>query len=532
MSSSKSLTQLDENSLLRSMTIEEKVGQLLMVHFHGKMANQDSKQLIQNLKVGGIIYYTWANELSCPHQVQNLSLGLQKQTHKNRLNIPLLIAVDQEGGVVSRLQYGFTDFPGNWAIGRTNNPLLAQQSAYALGQELKAVGINMNLAPVIDINTSSHHPIIGIRSFGSDPYTVSLFADYTLRGYQQAQMIATLKHFPGHGDACIDSHCHLPSLQKSQKELESTDLLPFKKLAQDVEVIMTAHLLVPALDPKRCSTLSEPTLTYLRENLNFQGVILSDSLSMQAIAESCPSFEEAAIQALQAGCDMLLLGGKSLLESHSMLEFSLSDIQRIHHALVYAVKVGRISEQRLNQAVERILNLKKRYLSISQTKKLSIQQHVTTLDHQKIAQCIASTALQITSGDPTCLNSVHHKQLVVLAPQLLAQNIKNASLLELSQKTQSWFYDLAPSYHDISAAQYLTEQADLALIFCYNAWKYEAQAALIQAVLDLGKPVILVSTRDPIDSSLFPHTYLTLTTFSPSLFSMQAVYKLLAGECK
>jgi len=157
---------------IQTMTLEEKVGQLLMVHFHGEVTNNDAKVLISETKVGGIIYYNWSNELNSPAQVQDLSFGLQKLTQDNRLPIPLFIAVDQEGGVVNRLNYGFTEFPGNRALGETRDPNLAWMAALFIGQELQAVGVNINLAPVVDVNINPHNPIIGVRSFGDDPETV------------------------------------------------------------------------------------------------------------------------------------------------------------------------------------------------------------------------------------------------------------------------------------------------------------------------------------------------------------------------
>lgn len=177
------------------LSLEEKVGQLLMVHFHGEVANEEAKNLIQDTKVGGIIYYNWSNGLDSPEQVRMLSESLQALVKKNLNPIPLLIAVDQEGGVVSRLSKGFTQFPGNRALGETSHPELAEESAFIIGCELQAVGVNMNLAPVVDINSNPRNPIIGIRSFGEDSDTVIAFGKSALQGYAAAQIIATLKHF-------------------------------------------------------------------------------------------------------------------------------------------------------------------------------------------------------------------------------------------------------------------------------------------------------------------------------------------------
>lgn len=347
---------------LEEMTLEEKVGQLLMVHFTGEKINEDAKSLIQEVKVGSIIYYNWSNGLHSPEQVRTLSADLQKLAEANQHPIPLLIAADQEGGVVARLKQGFTQFPGNRALGQTGDPHLAESVALAMGKEMLAVGINMNLAPVVDVNSNPSNPVIGARSFGKDAETVFVFGEKALSGYRQAQVIATLKHFPGYGDVTVDPHQDLPIVRKSKEELQRVELLPFAKLASSADAIMTAHVLVPALDTENCSTLSEKTLRYLRETIGFKGVIVADSLIMEGVVKKCQTVDEAAIQALKAGCDILILGGKLLNGEHAGFELTVANVKRIQSALIHAVKTGRIPETRVDQAVERILHLKNRYL--------------------------------------------------------------------------------------------------------------------------------------------------------------------------
>jgi beta-N-acetylhexosaminidase len=340
------------------LTLEEKVGQLLMVHVQGEAVNNDAKTLIQKTKVGGIIYYNWANGLHSPEEVRSLSASLQKLTEENRIHIPLLIATDQEGGVVTRLKNGFTQFPGNKALGETGDPHQAYVASEVMGREMRAVGVTMNLAPVVDINSNPRNPVIGARSFGDNPATVIAFGEQALIGYRKAGVITTLKHFPGHGDTEVDSHVDLPVVNKSLEELKQVELAPFAKLASSADAIMTAHILVPALDPDAPATLSEKTVSYLRNRIGFQGVIITDSLVMQGLLKRCSSVDEAAILALQAGHDILLLGGKQLKEGQTHFELTVSDVERIHSKIVEAVKSGRISEARLNQAVEKILRLK------------------------------------------------------------------------------------------------------------------------------------------------------------------------------
>lgn len=341
-----------------TMSLEEKVGQILMVHFHGCEANEEARELIQELHVGGIIFYTWSNGLDSPEQVQRLCTGLQTLAQHNRNPIPLLLAVDQEGGKVSRFKSGFTQIPNNQVIALAGDPATAEAAARTIGTELRSVGINMNLAPVVDVNCNPNNVIIGARSFGADPATVVTFGAAALRGYHQAQVLTTLKHYPGHGDVSVDSHHGLPVVNKSLQELQEMELLPFAQLAHSTDAIMTAHIVVPALDADNCATLSEKVLGYLRNTIGFRGVIIADSLVMEGVLQKCSSVDEAAIQALNAGCDILLLGGKLFQGERAGFELSVDDIKRIHTSLVAAVRSGRIPLSRLDSVVERVMQLK------------------------------------------------------------------------------------------------------------------------------------------------------------------------------
>ncbi len=347
------------SSHLEEMTVEEKVGQLMLVHFHGEKGNEDAKRLIQEVHVGGIIYYNWANGLHSPKQVLELSSDLQMLGSQNRIPIPLLIAVDQEGGRVARLTKGFTLSPGNGALGMTGDVKLAEELAFTMGKELRAVGVNFNLAPVVDINSNPQNPVIGSRSFGDSIEIVVPFARHAIQGYHKAGVITSLKHFPGHGDVEIDSHEDLPILLKSKEQLEKLELVPFFALAKEADTVMTAHIVVPSIDPLYSATLSKKVLDILRKEFN--GVIVTDSLVMEGVLKNCSSVEDAAILAINAGCDLLCFGGKQLIDES--LELTVKDLERIHKSLVDAVKSGQISQERLNASVQRILDLKSKYLN-------------------------------------------------------------------------------------------------------------------------------------------------------------------------
>lgn len=511
------------------MSLEEKVGQVLMVHFHGDIINDDAKTLVQDTKVGAIIYYNWSNGLTSPAQVRALSEGLQQLAKENRIPIPLLIAADQEGGVVARLQTGFTAFPGNRALGETSDPHLAKLAALAMGQELQAVGINMNLAPVVDVNSNPRNPVIGVRSFGDDPKTVIAFGKKALDGYKLANVVATLKHFPGYGDVAVDPHEDLPIIRKSQAELEQVELLPFAKLASSADAIMTAHILVPALDSENCSTLSEKTLDYLRNVIGFQGVIVADSLVMEGVLKKCHSVDEASIAALNAGCDLLILGGKLLNGEHSGFELTTADVQRVHNSIVKAVKSGRLPEDKLNGAVERILKLKKSYLN--STAPADLQDNVNTASHRELAQKIASSALQIQEKFPHRIGRLSDRKILLVAPEILQDNLQNTSLLKMGVSMNSHFFEgLNPSSADADGAKKQANDADVVIVCSYNAWRNPAAVELTQAILATEKPVILLCLRDPLDAALFSDADLVVTSFSPSAQSLQAIADQLADK--
>jgi len=347
--------------MAEEFSLEEKVGQMLIVHFNGSTVNEEARRLIGEAHVGGFIYYNWANVLDSPLQVQKLSFDLQ-ETAKTKGKIPLWICVDQEYGPVVRLKEGFTSFPGNRDFAKSHRPELAQSWAQAIGRELQAVGVNVNFAPVIDISSHPETSYITARAFGDSAEVVIAFAKPTLEGYRQAGILAVPKHYPGYGDAAIDPHKDLPWVKKTVEELENVDLKPFIQLSPHADAFMTAHIMVPAFDTVHCATLSKILIDgYLRQKVNFQGLIFSDSLVMQGLLNNITSIEEAAILAIQAGCDILILGGKQINSIQQGFELNIERNLRIHEAIVKAVRQGRISLETIDAAFNRILHFKKKY---------------------------------------------------------------------------------------------------------------------------------------------------------------------------
>jgi len=278
-----------------------------------------------------------------------------------------IVAVDQEGGGrATRLKgEGFLKLPAAREIGENEAYLLAK----TMGEQMREVGITFNLAPVVDLDSNPQNPVIGARSFGSDPDRVIAVAEKMLAGYRDAGVAVCLKHFPGHGDTTQDSHLHLSRIDKTVEELQKGELKPFRALAEKADAIMTAHILVPALDPDNPATCSEKILTgLLRREWRYEGVVVSDSLTMRAVAPDQQSFEktvasvsEAAVRAFNAGCDLLILGRIEWADFTPTPEQEARFPSLIFQNFSRAVEEGRISQERLRASRLRIENLRSHY---------------------------------------------------------------------------------------------------------------------------------------------------------------------------
>lgn len=327
------------------MTVQDKVGQLFMIGFEGTHLSQEFIAWLQEYRPGGVILFS--RNVVNPAQIAHLTNSLQEHAPHS----PLLIAIDQEGGRVSRLPPEFTIFPSAATVSACHSTELAYAAAATTAVELRAVGINMNMAPVLDVNTNPSNPIINDRAFGAHPDQVCTFGSATIAGLQDNKVIACGKHFPGHGETTTDSHKELSVVNVSGERLEQVELRPFyQAIEQGVATIMSAHVRYPALDEHAVATLSRPILTnLLRTQLRFQGVTLTDDLEMNAILMQF-SVEEAAIRALQAGADMLVICHKQDRQSAAML------------AVKHALEEGRLAVDSINASLDRLRRLKEQFL--------------------------------------------------------------------------------------------------------------------------------------------------------------------------
>ncbi|HAP41080.1 MAG: beta-N-acetylhexosaminidase [Nitrospira sp.] len=328
------------------MTLREQIGQLFMMGFTGTTVSKDLASFMKAYTPGGAIFFR--RNLESVQQIVDLTNGLQKLSPAS----PLLIAIDQEGGRVSRLPAEFTIFPPCAQLGQCNSSELAYSAAATIAKELRAVGINMNMAPVLDVNSNPENPVIGDRAFGADPDLVAELGQATIGGLQDNLVVACGKHFPGHGDTSTDSHKELPVVDAGLQRLRDTEFPPFQQAIRfGVASLMTAHVLYRVLDPDAPATLSPAVIQrLLREEFRYDGVVFTDDLEMHAIIDH-DGIGEAAVRSFVAGCDVLLI-----CKDQDRVQTAMEAMER-------AVRDGRITQERLEQSLARVARLKSRYLS-------------------------------------------------------------------------------------------------------------------------------------------------------------------------
>lgn len=532
---------MDENATgyfvekkLQQMTLEEKVGQIFMIYVYGdapednkhqqvnlekKRGGKNFKEAIEKYHPGGIIYFEGTGNIGSPvdvKQVNALSNGLQKIAMNQPAAVPLLVATDQEGGVVAAVREPATVFPGNMALGATRSKDLALRSAQIMGLELRSLGVNMDFAPVADVNVNPRNPIIGVRSYSSNADLVSEMAVAQIKGFQQ-NVIATAKHFPGHGDTEVDSHSGLPMINHDLKTLQQVDLKPFKAaINSGVDAIMTAHIVVPALDSSGLpATLSKPVLTgLLRNELGFKGVIVTDSLHM-AGANVLPP-DRVPVEAFKAGADILL---------------DPPDVGLAYDAVLNAVKNGEISRQRLDESVARILKVKvSRGLFESPYADASMLKNVGTAGHQQVAEEIASKSITLLKNEKGLLPLSKNEKVFVTGPSLGNPVLLSNDLKEKGMLARSYAISLNPTIKEINEALAGAQDSQVIIVTSCNATTNSAQQNYIRIMTGTGKKVVLAAMISPYDASVDPRANACVLTYYNGAVSVNALARVLAGE--
>ncbi len=512
--------------MLQRMTMEEKIGQLMLVGVPGPGVDDAARHVVGGLHVGGVVL-VGANAQN-PGQTQALLRDLQALAA-----MPLFTAIDHEGGDVVRFQQGVTHFPSAMALGATGSADLAYQVGRVSGQELAAMGVNMDLGPDLDVNSNPANPVIGLRSFGSDPQQVAEMGEQYLRGVRDAGVIAVGKHFPGHGGVAVDSHRALPVLDATEDVIWERDLAPFRRaIAEGVPAIMSAHLAVPALtgDPALPATLSRTVMTdFLRVQLGFQGLAMTDDLGMKGVS-STMSEGEAAVRAIEAGSDMVMVAHSSAAQDE------------VYGALLAAAKSGQLKPQRIDDSVRRILTLKARYGLFAPSAERSLAA-VGSSAHQALAEQVSRAAITQINGAGLPLVA-GQRTLVVMPTPLPRYSDSNWTLLGWEvHRRSSICRELLYNPHDPADVAQVRGQAvalahnyDQIVVGLWDASLQQAQTGndapfrLVQALAGAGMPVVVIALHLPYDLGSLPTGVGALATYGDTAPQLEAVAAVLFGE--
>jgi beta-N-acetylhexosaminidase len=517
--------------IIDDMTLEEQIGQLFMVGFWGTTPPPEIIYMISRYHVGGVILFS--RNIQDTQQVLELTSSLQETAKAAGHRYPLLISIDQENGVVQRLGWSATQFPGNMALGAIGSEQIAHDIAFATGRELRALGLNMNLAPVVDVNNNPANPVIGVRSFGEDPQQVARLAAAAVRGYQEAGVIATLKHFPGHGDISVDSHLSLPTLPFTLERLENVELVPFRNGIQaGADSVMSAHIAFPAITGREDipATLSPAIIQgLLREKLGFQGVVISDCLEMQAVADTV-GIARGSVLALQAGIDVVLIS-HLYPRQQSGLEAALA-----------AVQSGELPLTTVQEAVERVLRLKSQRLSWENLPSGKVPSWVGGSEHRQLSEHAydLSTTLVRNEDGLVPLRLQPHERIVVLASskdmrsQAEDRQYSSASLVQsirrYHENVESISIPADLKEEDFARVLTATAKFDLVIMVTVNANLDPLQAALMRALVQSCQRVIGIAVGSPYDLLSFPQLRTYLVTYESTEPAQASAVKVLFGQ--
>lgn len=500
------------------LTLEEKVGQLMMVGFHGTTLPAHIKEWLSSGRIGGV--YLFARNIESPAQVKKLVEDCHAVA-----KYPILVGIDQEGGIVARLREGFTESPGAMALGASGNVQLAEDVAYMMGRELIAMGINWNFAPVADITHHINNPSVGTRSIGTDKQLVSKFIKAQVRGFQRAGVIATIKHFPGLGNTAIDTHHALAKISGSVDYLYEQDLVPFRAaIDEGVACVMTTHVLFEELDRDHPATLSPIVINrILRDEIGYDGAVCTDCMEMNAITDEYGASESAILTVL-AGVDMVMF-------SHTK-----ERQEQAYQAVLGAVKSGRISEERLEQSVRRIQKLKQDY----QYKNPPPLNIIQSEAHQTLAQQAACAGTVLVKSDNKFPVNTDSQDIVCIefSTQTVSDAVEAGSYTGFTSnlKTRIPAIDChIVNPLDISDSIFATlanevENCETVILATRNAHMLPKQKDLAQFIITKAQNVILVCLRNPYDAGILNNANTVICTNGDSTPSLKAAVDAICGD--
>jgi beta-N-acetylhexosaminidase len=482
------------------LTLEQAIGHKLMLAFSGTKPPPAFLETLRSQHVGGVTLFRALNVAS-PAQVRELTAALQRAAAAAG-QPPLLIAVDQEGGQLMAIDDGATRFPGNMALGAAGSDELAYRAGLATGRELAAMGVNVNYAPACDVNSNPRNPVVGVRSFGEDAAAVARLGAAMARGLQDAGVAATAKHFPGHGDTAADSHYEIPVVAHDLDRIRRVEFPPFAAaIRAGVKLVMTAHVAFPAFDDglKLPATMSPALLRgLLREELGFEGVIISDALEMAAFSQGDMVIDTLAATA--AGVDLLLLNADTTIQ------------RGVYAGLLQAARRTLLAPAEMLASAGRVLALK-RWVAATEPPPLEV---VGAAEHRALADEIAARSVTLVRDDagalPLRLAPGDRVAAIVPRPADLTPADTSsyvacalaAALRRHHPNVDERVIARDPDSDAIAALARWAAQYDLIVVGTINAAEASGQAALVRALLHTGRPVVAVALRVPYDLLAYP----------------------------
>ena len=512
---------------VNQLTLEEKIGQMIIAGFPTSSTLDTAlNYALEHLKIGNFILFT--PNIKDTHQVAALTDYIQKKCTHNH-GIPAFITIDQEGGMVTRIKEGITFLPGAMAISATNRVDAAYTVGKISGEELRALGINVNLAPVLDVNSNPLNPVIGVRAYSDNPRMVAAFGVPFMRGLQEQGVIATAKHFPGHGDTTSDSHKALPTVDKSFEMLENIELYPFKMaIANGIDAIMTSHILFPQVETSGvpCTMSSKILTEILRKKLGFEGLIITDCMEMGAIKNYYGTVE-GVIKAVKAGADLIHI-------SHSI------DVQeKAVIRLKEAVKSGEIDENIIDVAVQHILKIKQKYKLFE-----SCASHVAELRpeklqlNQRFANQLSEESITLLKDEKGYLPLLKNEGNLFLSPRPviwvgiedhLQADMVWCEKLANHFKDKAMIYNLDPSDDEVEVIVESCKQVNKIIIGTYNAPQNRGQIKLVKRLYEENHKIITISLRNPYDIMFYQAVPCHICTYEYTPGSIESIQKVLEG---
>ena len=507
---------------INKLSLEEKVGQMIGLAFSGTEYSKELQMQVEDIKAGLIIYFK--DNCANPKQI----FELNKKIYANA-SIPPFVALDQEGGMVARVTEGVVQSPGAMAISATNHPHYAYQLAYNMGRDLAKLGFNFNFAPVGDINNNPLNPVINVRSYSEKPEVVCQYVKEAVMGYQDAGLMTSIKHFPGHGDTVVDTHLGLAKVDFDKERLYQMELKPFL-LAKEEKFpgIMAAHVMYTKYDNVLPTTLSKKVITgLLREEIGYDGLVVTDSLTMKAVFDNF-SLEEIVYYGFNSGCDILLLCGARDIK----MQKDLYDI-----ALRLA-KEGKISEKRIDESVARILRYKEQFKVGTMANRFAdIENDINNTDAVQFSQKVSEESITEVKPNQSLYPLSKDEKVLVVFPKIKVVTLvedENNNLMCLSdflQRSSDRFYiAIDPTAEE--QKELLAKISDYdKIIYCsYNACFNASQARLINQI-DVDK-LIVCAIRTPYDLLVLPNVKAYLCSYEATPLSLRSLAKVLVGEIK